>query len=449
MSYAVETKKRKFHRVLESLTTPSNTESPNQTARSATATALEHAPAAKRSRLSGRDGSILNSVRKDVLKIARPSSRASSVSSLSRPSFVPWDRERFLERLETFRRVDRWSPKPAAVNEVEWAKRGWICTDVARVTCVSGCGGSVVVKIPDELDELDGYDVDKIQERKDVRTKLVQQYMGLMAQAHGENCPWRNKGCDATIHRLPLTNPDIAISKFQTRYSHLLKMADQLPGPESIQVPEGFNAQDVISILPAGAFPPSEEHKEPVEDNQPGSENSQEPASERPVQSDPPINESAFILAFLGWDSFDGAVNMAGCSACFRRLGFWMYKPKATEDASSHDPLDAANEHMEYCPWINGKAQSGTGNPSEKPEGLRSGWELLAQALKVKHLRQTRSSTPMGSRAGSEAPSMDDPEIDEPNDVAKKAKDREWWAKIRRMRQVLNVKSPKRKPTAQ
>lgn len=169
MSYAVETKKRKFHRVLESLTKPSNTESPNQTARSATATAHEHTPAAKRTRLSARDGSILSSVRKDVLKIARPSSRASSVSSLSRPSFVPWDRERFLERLETFRRVDRWSPKPAAVNEVEWAKRGWICTDVARVTCVSGCGGSVVVKIPDELDELDGYDVDKIQERKDVR----------------------------------------------------------------------------------------------------------------------------------------------------------------------------------------------------------------------------------------------------------------------------------------
>lgn len=226
-------------------------------------------------------------------------------------------------------------------------------------------------------------------------------------------------------------------------------MADQLPGPESIEVPEGFNAQDLISILPAGAFQSSEGQKEPVEDNQPGSENSQEPASERPVQSDPPINESAFILAFLGWDSFDGAANMAGCSACFRRLGFWMYKPKATEDGSSHDPLDAANEHMEYCPWINGETQSGTGKPSEKPEGLRSGWELLAQALKVKHLRQTRSSTPMGSRAGSEAPSMDDPEIDEPNDVAKKAKDREWWAKIRRMRQVLNVKSPKRKPAAQ
>lgn len=35
--------------------------------------------------------------------------------------------------------------------------------------CVSGCGGSVVVKLPDEIDELDGYDADKVQERKEVR----------------------------------------------------------------------------------------------------------------------------------------------------------------------------------------------------------------------------------------------------------------------------------------
>jgi hypothetical protein len=34
---------------------------------------------------------------------------------------------------------------------------------------VGGCGGSVVVKLPDELDELDGYDLDKVQERKEVR----------------------------------------------------------------------------------------------------------------------------------------------------------------------------------------------------------------------------------------------------------------------------------------
>lgn len=68
--------------------------------------------------------------------------------------------------------MDRWSPKPSAISEVVWAKRGWVCADVARVSCVCGCGGSVVVKLPDELDELDGYDAEKVQERKEVRMLL-------------------------------------------------------------------------------------------------------------------------------------------------------------------------------------------------------------------------------------------------------------------------------------
>lgn len=167
MSYAVETKKRKFHRVLESLTKPSNPELPSrpapQTPRASTSADLS----AKKARLAGiENGADLASVRKTILKVNRPGSRD---SASPRPTFVPWDRERFLERLATFRRVDRWSPKPLAISEVEWAKRGWICSDVSRVTCVGGCGGSVVVKLPDELDELDGYDSEKVQERKEVR----------------------------------------------------------------------------------------------------------------------------------------------------------------------------------------------------------------------------------------------------------------------------------------
>lgn len=170
MSYALEAKKRKFHRVLESLTKPST---PDQTPKpsssstgAAPATARE---AVKKARLTKTDYPETSSVRNSILKVARPGTRVSSISSTARPSFVPWDRERFLERLETFRRVDRWSPKPAAVSEVVWAKRGWVCSDVSRVTCVGGCGGSVVVKLPDELDELDGYDAEKVQERKEVR----------------------------------------------------------------------------------------------------------------------------------------------------------------------------------------------------------------------------------------------------------------------------------------
>lgn len=177
MSYAVESKKRKFHRVLESISKPlaPDNASKQSTATPATAAAQNRLPgdlSIKKVRLSSNDTSDLVSVRNSILNIPRPKNRAAPSSSDKRPTFVPWDRERFLERLETFRRVDRWTSKPAPVNEVQWAKRGWICTDVMRVSCVSGCGGSVVVKLPDEIDELDGYDAEKVQERNEVRMLL-------------------------------------------------------------------------------------------------------------------------------------------------------------------------------------------------------------------------------------------------------------------------------------
>ncbi|KAE8151221.1 C3HC zinc finger protein [Aspergillus avenaceus] len=430
MSYAVETKKRKFHRVLESLTKPST---PEPSSKPAPATPKERASADLSTKKLRRENETdLESVRKSILKVARPSSRDSTVSSASRPTYVPWDRERFLERLETFRRVDRWSPKPAAINELEWAKRGWICTDVSRVTCIGGCGGSVVVKLPDELDELDGYDSEKVQERKEVRAKLVEEYANLLVTGHGENCPWKNKGSDATIHRLALSNPDAAISGFQTRYTNIVKMGNQLPSQDIIQTPESFDIETIIRILPHG-FGDNENTDDAPQTPQPSDSNKDM------------INRTALALAFFGWDTVsDGAAGLAGCSACFRRLGLWMYKPKENGDVSVYDVLDVCNEHMEYCPWVNGKAQSGTGKPSEKPTELRSGWEILAQALRVKHRRSVRSTASIDSRAVSESPSMDGSVFDETNGEAKKASDREWWAKLRRMRQVLNVKSPKK-----
>ncbi|RHZ62142.1 uncharacterized protein CDV56_105911 [Aspergillus thermomutatus] len=466
MSYAVETKKRKFHRVLESLTKPSTAEPSSKKTPATPTTARERFPAdlsIKKVRLSSQDESDFAAARRSMLKVARPSSRDSSVSSTTRPSFVPWDRERFLERLETFRRVDRWSPKPAAISEVEWAKRGWICTDVSRVTCVGGCGGSVVVKLPDELDELDGYDLEKVQERKEVRAKLVEEYVSLLVKGHGEHCPWRNKGCDATIHRLPLTNTDTAIASLQKRYSNITKIADKLPAGDIIQTPESFNLDDVLKILPREGFETggglqSTESQDRQQDQsqaqsqdqlleQDSNEQTREESSQVVLQESKPINRTAFALAFFGWDAVSNeTAGLVGCSACFRRLGLWMYKPKDNGDATVYDALDVANEHMEYCPWISGKAQSGTGKSTEKQAELRIGWELLVQALKVKHRRQVRSTASMDTlRAVSETPSGDFPAVDEVNEEQKKASDREWWAKLRRMRQVLNVKSQTKK----
>lgn len=176
MSYAVESKKRKFHRMLESISKPLAIEHASKNPPSASTMATQDRTPAelsiKKVRLDNNDPQGFAAVRNSTQKIARPGvNRPSSSASASttRPTFVPWDRERFLERLETFRRVDRWTSKPAAINEVQWVKRGWVCTDVSRVSCVSGCGGSVVVKLPDEIDELDGFDMEKVQERKQVR----------------------------------------------------------------------------------------------------------------------------------------------------------------------------------------------------------------------------------------------------------------------------------------
>jgi C3HC zinc finger-like len=168
MSYALETKKRKFTRVLESISKPlASSDGGAKPAKDPVMAARERlagAPSIKRVRVG--EG-VLDKVstKTTVSRILRTTSSAASL----RPNFVPWDRERFLERLETFRPVTRWSSQPSPINEVEWAKRGWSCTDYMRVACVGGCGASLVVKLPEEVDDFEDLDSDKVQERKDVR----------------------------------------------------------------------------------------------------------------------------------------------------------------------------------------------------------------------------------------------------------------------------------------
>lgn len=151
-------------------------------------------------------------------------------------------------------------------------------------------------------------------------------------------------------------------------------------------------------------------------------------------------------LSFFGWNSVaDGTAGLVGCKACFRRLGLWMYRPKANGDVTVYSSLDVATEHMEYCPWIDRVAQSGTGRPNENLEKLRSGWEAVAEAVRVKHRRRIRSSASMETlrtEPGTPPPTASEDAEDEEK---KKKADRAWWARIRRVRQVLTAKSPSRK----
>jgi hypothetical protein len=60
--------------------------------------------------------------------------------------YLPWSREQFHERLETFK-PSTWFDKPKLVNAVECAKRGWINKGDDRLECCGGCGGVVIVRI--------------------------------------------------------------------------------------------------------------------------------------------------------------------------------------------------------------------------------------------------------------------------------------------------------------
>ncbi|KAJ5940104.1 hypothetical protein N7516_000272 [Penicillium verrucosum] len=444
MSYALESKKRKFHRVLESISkplTPDNAPKPAP----ATATTVQDRLSAnlsiKKVRLASADRSDLPAVRNSIYKISRPAHRRGSANSNKRPTFVPWDRERFLERLETFRRVDRWTSKPSPINEVQWAKRGWICTDVMRVTCVSDCGGAVVVKLPDEIDELDGFNIEKVEERKEVRSRLVDEYAKMLSSAHGENCPWRNKSCDATIQHLPLTNYDAALSGLHQRYTNISKMGDKLPAEDIVQTPEGLDLDILIKGLPDEWFQEAEKAAVSTSGEAQPTNIDNQNSTEKPKAA----NRTALALALLGWDTAsDEAAGLVGCGACFRRLGLWMYKPKDNGDVTVYTSLNVAEEHMEYCPWIDKVAQSGTGRANENLTELRAGWQIVTEAVKVKHRRRVRTMTSTDTlRTDLSTPTETQGEEENPD--AKKKAEREWWAKIRRVRQVLTAKSPKRK----
>jgi hypothetical protein len=50
-----------------------------------------------------------------------------------------------------------------------------------RVACVGGCGASIVVKLPEEVDDFEDLDSEKVQERKDVREYEVTGYQDFIS----------------------------------------------------------------------------------------------------------------------------------------------------------------------------------------------------------------------------------------------------------------------------
>ena len=161
------------------------------------------------------------------------------------------------------------------------------------------------------------------------------------------------------------------------------------------------------------------------------------------------LDEEAFIMALFGWQAESGSTTgLATCSACFRRLGLWLFtRSSSAGEEDILQRLDVVAEHMEYCPWINAASQSAGSSsvrkrlPSLGPQ--LAGWEVLLRVLRAQ-LRSIDEKLAANEEAqvdpenGTREESMQEEE-DEDIDVREK-KEKERWARLRQLKRVFEVK---------
>ncbi|KAL2132173.1 hypothetical protein VTI74DRAFT_4114 [Chaetomium olivicolor] len=297
------------------------------------------------------------------------------------PKYCPGDRDQLLRRLATFQELTDWTPKPDRINEIEWAKRGWVCTGKERVRCTL-CGSELVVKV--NRKEVDGKEI-AVLIASEIAESVVDKYVEFIIESHAEDCLWRRKGCDDSLLRLPYPNPRLSLQTLRQRYDELCERAAFLPYEFNLRLPPTLNLDTVISHLPPTFFtdPPP-----------PPSSTSITPPQESPQQ--PPINRPALALALLGWQSLthprlgNPVPNSASCHTCLRRLGLWMFKPREVDPTTNEvlvpapmDHLDPLREHRFFCPWKNPAAQRNPGaRPLGKGERELAAWEVVVVGLR-------------------------------------------------------------------
>lgn len=147
--------KRKFNALLNSIGSSSSDDLTRTTkqARTSYDTIPRSSTSSPNLSTSSRTAAVARMSRTDLKFAAANSAKARGIDEpVTKPSFLPGDREDFLERLATFRNLTDWMPKPPKVNEVAWAKRGWACQRLERVRCVT-CNVEIMVKLNKQEDE--------------------------------------------------------------------------------------------------------------------------------------------------------------------------------------------------------------------------------------------------------------------------------------------------------
>lgn len=409
MSYAVETKKRKFDRILEALSDSavSPVRSSLNTRNNASTTTLTQ------------DSASDSSKRRRVAPTSKIIVTSSSVTSLS-GHYLPSSRTAFLQRLETFRHVTQWHiPSSERINAAEWAKRGWACVDTDTVYC-GACKERVHVDLEVNVDSKEHNDHERDEDgteeddsfafRTEIHEGLIKRYQEMIVTAHAESCLWRQRGCDSTIQRIEgLLNTSIALSALQTRYDGLMIQADEIPEHVSLpaEVFEGTNTLDDFRFNDGG-----------------------KPHSD------------ALKLALCGWER--KGEDIIECRHCFRSLGLWLYRG----ESPAMDRLDAVEDHLEYCPWRSAEAQNteivvgvreNTDDSRPKAQQL-AGWSLVFQAM-LKDNSRKRGSKSLGSTFASD---IDSPTAGSETSLTPEQREKKMRDLLRRIKEIkkpFNVKS--------
>ncbi|PON27677.1 hypothetical protein TGAM01_v203444 [Trichoderma gamsii] len=382
--------------------------------------------------------SLATSIRRTVSDATTPKVRRDGSARYS-----PGDREELLKRLATFQEITDWMPKPDRVNEVEWAKRGWVCQGKERVRCLL-CHKELVVKLKKEAGdtELDALTA------AEVEAALVDKYAELIVSAHQSDCLWKRRGCDDSLLRLSFMSSKAAIDALRQRYVELCAREPFIPYEFNLHLPEDLVLDDVVDQLSPDFFT-----NEQSDSNTP--------------------NRAALALALFGWQGLTntriGAVaNTASCHTCQRRLGLWMFKSKEVDESGKiivpapMDYLDPEREHRFFCPWKNAAAQSrGHATQSSSESADMPAWKMLLQSIKnesdLRMVYEGRARSPSKLTAkGSSTPhktptrpggSGHTPQISvdlsvdgDDDDATRDIKEKERWTRLRKVKSMFGSK---------
>jgi hypothetical protein len=222
------------------------------------------------------------------------------------------------------------------------------------------------------------------------------------------------------------------LEALRLRYESLVKIKSDLPS--NITTPDDLDMES-ISEQYAAIFLPRKTAKHAEPDATPEL-----------------VHIGILSLALFGWEggtdlSTEGT---AKCTACFRCLGLWLFRsrprPGMEDDVPIVSKLYVDEQHRDYCPWINATTQSGGQIEKIKapPQPKLSGWEMAAQHLRnAQHMRHdlappTPRPASRDADVASEIVSLTGTDAEDRDE--RDAKDRERWAKVKKLKQAFSVK---------